>query len=160
MEQEILPKTDPLPRVADAMIAMRVPSLVVFLASVWFMVTPLAYYGVSNEGSALNCWFVGFILVCSSMLRLWFPLSTVGFAWFNMVAGIWVFISPWVFNYTSETGRLINTLCLGVIITAMSLASAKAKTIWGSPLATAYEDRQGLQEHDYEDIGPDRRWHL
>jgi hypothetical protein len=99
---------------------------------------------------------VGGILLLSSMLRLWYPLSTVAFSWFNMVLGVWVFISPWVFGYTSETGRLVNTLCLGVVITGMSLMSARARKLWGSPLATAYEDRQGLEEHEYEDIGPDR----
>jgi hypothetical protein len=160
MEHEVLPTTEPPPHVTDAMIAMRVPSLVVFLASMWFMVTPLAYYGVSNDTSSLNCWFVGGLLVCSSILRLWFPLATVGFAWFNMIAGIWVFISPWVFGYTSETGRFVNTACLGAIIVGMSIASMKARVIWGSPLATAYEERQGLEEHKYDHIGPDRRWHL
>ena len=140
MEHEILPTTEPPPRVTDAMIAMRVPSLVVFLASTWFMVTPLAYYGVSNDLTSLNYWLVGLLLVCSSILRLWFPLPTVGFSWFNMVGGLWVFVSPWVFNYTSETGPFINTLCLGVIITAMSIASAKAGAIWGTPLVTVHED--------------------
>lgn len=156
MEQEFLTKSEPPPRISDARIAMRVPAFVVFLASAWFLVTPLAYYGVSLDVSSVNCWIVGGILLFSSLLRLWIPLSTVGFSWFNMILGLWVFASPWIFGYTSETGRLVNTLCLGVIITGMSIMSARAGKLWGSPLATAYADRQGLDEQYYEYIGPDR----
>ncbi len=158
MQHEYLIKSDPPPRVSDAMIAVRVPAFVVFLASAWFMVTPLSYYGVSHDLSSANCWCVGSILLMSSALRLWFPLSTIGCSWLNMVLGLWVFISPWVFNYTSETGRLVNTLCLGVVITAMSIVSSRARKLWGTPLATAYADRQGLEEQEYDYIGTDRDW--
>jgi hypothetical protein len=148
MEHEYLLKTDHPPRVSDAMIAMRVPSFVVFLASAWFFVTPLSYYGVSLDASAANCWCVGAILLLSSMLRLWYPIPTVGLSWFNMVLGFWVLISPWIFSYTSETGRFVNTLCLGTVIVGMSLASVYAQKFPGTPLATAYADRQGLEEEE------------
>jgi CDP-diglyceride synthetase len=156
MEQEFLTRTEPPPRVSDAMIAMRVPSLVVFLAAACFFGTPILYYGVSHEASSANCWCVGGLLLLSSMLRLWFPLSTVGLSWFNLVCGLWIFISPWVFNYTSETGRFVNTLCVAVIIIGMSLASIFGRKFAGTPLATAYADRQGLEDQDYDYIGPDR----
>ncbi|HZS52832.1 MAG TPA: SPW repeat protein [Bryobacteraceae bacterium] len=158
MEHEYLIKTEHPPRVSDAMIAMRVPSFVVFLASAWFFVTPLAYYGVSLDASAANCWCVGGILLLSCTARLWFPIPTAGLSWFNMILGLWVLISPWIFGFTSETGRFVNTLCLGTVIVGMSLASVFAGKFPGTPLATAYEDRQGLEEQEYE-MKPPRRRH-
>jgi len=84
----------------------------------------------------------------SSIVRLWYPIPTVGLSWFNAVLGLWVLISPWIFSFTSETGRFVNTLCLGTVIVGMSLASVYAHKFPGTPLATAYADRQGLEEEE------------
>lgn len=156
MELESLIKSEPPPRVVDAMIAMRVPSFVVFLASACFTGAPILFYGVSHEASAANCAVIGGILLMSSALRLWMPLATVGFSWFNMILGLWMFISPFVFGYTAQTAYTVATMVFAVVIIGMSLASVYAKRFPGTPLATAYEDRQGLEHQDYEFIGPDR----
>lgn len=154
MEHDYLIQTELPPRVTDAIVSMRVPSFVVFLASVWFTGTPIAYYGMSqNVGASFNFFAVGGVLLLASALRLWYPLETVGFSWLNAILGIWAFISPWVFGFSNYTSALINTLCLGVVITAMSIISARAKRLPGTPLATAYEDRQGLEEQDYDYFG-------
>jgi hypothetical protein len=157
MEQDLLTtKTDPPPRLSDARIAMRVPSFVVFLASAWLLGTPILYYGVSQHTSSLNFWCVGTILLCSAALRLWFPFATMGFSWLNAILGVWVLISAWIFDYSTSVA--VNTTCLAVIIVGMSLASVYGGRFIGTPIATAYEDRQGLENQDYPDIGPDRRW--
>jgi small neutral amino acid transporter SnatA (MarC family) len=128
------------------MIAMRVPSLIVFLLAAIFTCTPILFYGVSHELSAANCVCVGGILLMSAALRLWFPLATVGFSWFNMLLGLWIVISPFVFGYAGQTGYTVNTVLLGVLILAMSLASIYAGRFIGTPLATSYEDRVGVVE--------------
>jgi hypothetical protein len=157
MEQDILTnKPEPPPRIADARMAMRMPSFVVFLASSWFAATPILYYGVSQDARCLNFWIIGSILLCSSALRLWFPLATVGFAWFNAILGVWALISPFVLGY--DTAVTVNTVVMALLIIGMSIASAKAWSYLGSPIATAYEDRQGLEHQEYPDIGPDRSW--
>ena len=157
MEHDYLIRTELPPRVTDAMIGMRVTSFVVFLASVWFTGTPISYYGMSlNVAASFNFFVVGGVLLLSSALRLWYPLETVGFSWLNAILGIWVFISPWVFGFSNYTNALINTLCLGVVITAMSIISARARRMLGTPLATAYADRQGLEEQEYDFFGSNR----
>jgi hypothetical protein len=157
MEQDILTnKPEPPAHIADARMAMRMPSFVVFLASSWFLGMPILYYGVSQDARCLNFWIVGTILLCTSALRLWFPLATVSFAWFNAFLGVWAFISPYILGY--GTGVTVNTDVLALLIIGMSIASAKAWSYPGSPIATAYEDHQALRHHDYPDIGPDRSW--
>lgn len=156
MELESLIKSEPPPRVVDAMIAMRAPSFVVFLTSACFACTPILFYGVSDEPSAANCICIGSILLMSSALRLWYPLETVGFSWLNVILALWMFISPFVLGYTNQTAYTVATMVFAVVIIGMSLASVYAKRYLGSPLATAYEDRQGLEHQDYEFIGPDR----
>ncbi len=101
MEHDYLIRTELPPRVTDAAIAMRVSSFVVFLASIWFAATPIAYYWIpQNDSASFNFAVVGGILICTSLLRLWLPLYTVGLSWLNVVLGIWGFISPWVFGFS------------------------------------------------------------
>jgi hypothetical protein len=157
MQQDILTtKTDPPPRLTDARIAMRVPSFVVFLASAVLTCIPILYYGVSQHASSLNFWLVGGILLCSASLRLWYPFVTIGFSWFNAILGVWGFISAWIFDY--PTSVIVTTCCVSALIIGMSLASVFGARFIGTPIATAYEDRQGLQDQEDPDIGPDRRW--
>jgi hypothetical protein len=158
MEHPFLIKTDPPPYITDARMAMRMPSFVVFLAATIFACTPILYYGVSHEPSSSNCWLVGGILMISAALRLWFPLGTIGFSWFNMLLGIWVFISPLILGYWDQTAYTVHTMLMGIVIVGMSLASVYGSRFPGTPISTAYEERQGLQHQDYPDIGPDRRW--
>jgi len=156
MEHDFLtPVTEPPPQIADARMAMRITSFVVFLASSWFAGIPILYYGVSQDVRSANFAIIGGMLLCSSALRLWFPLATVGFAWFNALLGIWVVISPWILGY--GTAVTVTCLVLGLLIIGMSIASARAGIYPGSPIATVYED--GRIENQYSpEIGPDRQW--
>src|SRR5579875_1907289 len=160
MEQDFFFDTEQLPRVRDAVIAMRVASAIVLLFSTWFAATPISYYGVSDEPSAANCVIVGGLVVLCAAIRLVWPLPTMGLAWFNVVMGIWIVLSPFILGYAHQTGYMVNTLVCGFIIVGMSLASIYARRFPGTPLATAYEDRQGLNEHEYEYIGHDKRFRL
>ena len=144
MDQEFLTRSEPPPTAMDAMIAMRVPSLVVFLASACFTGTPILFYGVSHEASAANCVCIGGILLMSSLLRLWYPLATVGFSWFNALLGFWIFISPFIFGYTDQTAYTVDSMVLGIVIIGMSFASVFACKFRGTRLANAPDDLVGL----------------
>jgi hypothetical protein len=157
VEQDILTnKADPPPYISDARIAMRTPSLIVLVASLVLACTPILYYGVSQDASSLNYWFFGGILVCSSALRVWFPFATVGFSYFNALLALWMFISAFIFDYGA--GVAVHTAVVSAFIIGMSLASVYGGRFIGTPIATAYEDRQGLEHQAYPDIGPDTRW--
>jgi hypothetical protein len=157
MEQDILTnKADPPPHISDARIAMRTSSLIVLLAASVLTCTPILYYGVSHDASSLNYWSVGGIMVCSAALRLWFPFATVGFSYFNALLALWMFISAFIFDY--PTAVRVHTAVVSFFIIGMSLASVYAERFPGTPIATVFEDRQGLQHQTYPDIGPDTRW--
>ena len=157
VEQDILTnKADPPPYISDARIAMRTPSLIVFLAASVLMCTPILYYGVSQQPSSMNFWFVGCILVCSAALRLWFPFATVGFSYFNALLALWMFISAFIFDYS--TAVKVHTIVVSFMIIGMSIASVYGERFIGTPLATVFEERQGLEDQEYPDIGPDTRW--
>jgi hypothetical protein len=111
------------PETSDNVTAARNASGVVFLAAVWLFVSPFAYYGVSDQRNAWNSWIAGVLMILLSGARLWRPLSFAAFSWVNMILGIWVAISPWVFGYVGDSARLTNSLCVGLIVLGCSIAA-------------------------------------
>jgi hypothetical protein len=47
-----------------------------------------------------------------------------GLSWLNALLGIWAFFSPWIYGYTGNAGRFINSLCVGVIVFVLAIVSA------------------------------------
>lgn len=111
--------------ISDKITATRVASLVCLIAGLWLFVSPWAYYGESNDANAWNSWAVGTLMFLCASARIVCPVYSMGVSWANMLLGIWVFFSPWIYGYAASTGRLINSLCVGVIVAAFSIVSAK-----------------------------------
>ncbi|HSU60272.1 MAG TPA: SPW repeat protein [Bryobacteraceae bacterium] len=103
--------------------AVRTASTIVLLAGIWLFVSPWVY-GAYHNPDAWNSWIIGAIIIGVAWVRLVWPLSMPGLSWFSMLLGIYVFISPWLYNYTGNTGRFINSLCVGVVVVAAGIASA------------------------------------
>jgi hypothetical protein len=68
---------------------------------------------------------VGGFMILFGIIRIARPAYSTVLSWCNMVLGIWTFFSPWIYGYAGNTGRLINSLCVGVIVFLFSIASAK-----------------------------------
>jgi hypothetical protein len=93
------------------------------LAGIWFFVSPWVY-GAAGSGNAWNSWIVGAIMFIVGLVRLGRPIASSGLSWLNTVLGVWVFFSPWIYGYFGNTGRLVNSLCVGVIVFVLSIVSA------------------------------------
>lgn len=85
------------------------------LAGIWLFVSPWVY-GFYTSPNAWNEWIVGAVIVIFSAIRFNNPLSSRALSYLNMLLGAWVFASPWIYGYTYDTGRFINSLCVGVIV--------------------------------------------
>jgi hypothetical protein len=107
---------------------IRAASMICLLAGIWLFVSPWVY-GAYTSGNAWNSWIVGaaiFLLACVRVSR---PAYSTGISWVNLVLGIWVFFSPWIYGYVGvNTGRFINSLCVGVIVFVFSLTSGITAT--------------------------------
>ncbi len=102
----------------------KAASVVVLLAGIWFFVSPWVY-GAYTHASAWNSWIVGALLFIFSCVRISRPAYSTALSWWNMVLGIWAFFSPWIYGYTGNQGRFINSLCVGVVVFVLSIVSAK-----------------------------------
>lgn len=114
--------------VAPKIGGIRALSVICLLAGIWLFVSPWVY-GAYTTGNAWNSWIVGaaiFLLACVRVSR---PAYSTGISWVNLVLGIWVFFSPWIYGYTAvNAGRFINSLCVGVIVFVFALASGVTAT--------------------------------
>jgi hypothetical protein len=93
------------------------------LLGIWVFVSPWVY-GAAGNPNAWNSWILGALVAIFALIRLGNPAGARGIAWVNMILGAWLFVSPWVYGYTGNTGRFINSLCAGVIIFALSIYGA------------------------------------
>jgi len=104
--------------------AVRGASTLCLLCGIWLFFSPWVYGAGSVNGTGWNGWIVGLAIVILSLVRLARPAYSTLLSWCNMVLGIWIFFSPWIYGYTGNEGRFINSLCIGVIVFIASIASA------------------------------------
>jgi hypothetical protein len=102
---------------------VKAASTIVLLAGIWFFVSPWVY-GAYSHPNAWNSWIVGAVMFILGCIRVWRPAYSTALSWCNTVLGIWAFFSPWIYGYTGNQGRFINSLCVGVIVFILSIASA------------------------------------
>ena len=99
------------PKASDIIRASAIAGL---LVGVWLYLSPWMYRVTS--GTAFNGWVVGFLVTVASSFQLGCPGETAELTGLvNGLLGIWVFASPWILGYSADTGRLVNSLCVGGI---------------------------------------------
>jgi uncharacterized membrane protein len=109
----------------SALSVARAVSTICLLAGIWLFVSPWVY-GAYTNGNAWNCWIVGGFMILFGIIRIARPAYSTVFSWCNMILGIWVFCSPWIYGYAGiNTGRFINSLCVGVVVFVCSIVSAR-----------------------------------
>jgi hypothetical protein len=103
----------------------NVPNGLSLILGVWLFVSPWVYGGFESSG-ALNSWIVGALIVMLAAIR--FGNAPVPLRLVSALLGVWVFVSPWVFRYAGNTGRLINSLGVGMLVFFLSLSAEVTKT--------------------------------
>ena len=114
---------------------MQAASIICLLAGIWFFISPWIY-GTASVANSWNSWIVGAAVFILAAIRLSNPMKTVAASWVNCILGVWAFISPWVYGYTVERGRFINSLCVGVILFIAAISSATSTHSTHHPVTT------------------------
>jgi hypothetical protein len=89
--------------------------------AIWLFLSPwilrFATAGEPNAGvphAAANAWIFGIIIAVLSIAAL---MRTQPWEeWINLLAGIWLFISPWVLGYSGNHAALWNALIVGALV--------------------------------------------
>jgi hypothetical protein len=91
------------------------------LAGIWLFVSPWVYGAYTNP-DAWNSWIIGAVIAILAAIRLSNPGGLRIFTWVNMALGVYVFFSPWIYGYVGNTGRFVNSLCVGVLVFVMGIS--------------------------------------
>lgn len=92
------------------------------LIGLWFFVSPWVYGSYHNPNS-WNSWIVGAVMAIVAGIAM-SSRSAANISWVNVVLAVWAFFSPWIYGYTGNTGRFINSLCVGVVMFVLNIAIA------------------------------------
>jgi hypothetical protein len=104
---------------------VRAASTICLLAGIWFFVSPWVY-GAYTNSTSWNNWIVGGLMILLGIIRPARPAYSTVLSWCNMILGIWTFFSPWTYGYVNtNSGRFINSLCVGVIVFIFAIVSAR-----------------------------------
>jgi hypothetical protein len=101
--------------------SIRAASIICLLAGIWLFVSPWVY-GATGE-NRWNSWLVGAAIFLLGIVRVTRPAYSTGISWVNAVLGAWVLCSPWIYGYAANSGRLINSVCVGFVVLVCALAS-------------------------------------
>jgi hypothetical protein len=98
------------------------------IAGLWLIISPwvLGFAGYDSRMTGNNVIF-GIIVAVLAAIRVYRAAGTQWLSWINVLVGIWLFISAFVFASTSLTAPFWNNIILGVIVAILGIISA-----WGS----------------------------
>jgi hypothetical protein len=98
------------------------------LVALWFFISPWVY-GAYHIENAWNSWIVGAALAIIAAIRLSNSTrAAANLMWVNVVLAAWVFFSPWIFGYTMNSGRFVNSLCVGAVAFILSMMGSRIGT--------------------------------
>ena len=95
--------------------ALKLTTSLNALLGAWFFWSPWEF-GVASTFSAWNSWIVGATITALAMIRWTSPQGSRRLSLLNLTLGGWIIASPWVYAYTFETSRFVNSVCVGVLI--------------------------------------------
>lgn len=104
--------------------SLRATSGIDVALGLWLFVSPWVF-GAYARPPAWNSWIVGGAIAIFAAIQLSNPMGLRVWSVLNIVLGAWAFVSPWVYRYTAETDRFVNSLCVGVVVVLLSAYNAR-----------------------------------
>lgn len=97
-----------------------------FLAGLWIIFSPWAFGYFDSNGGGWNSIIVGIVITVLAASRYLGTYQSSWMSWINVLLGLWLVISPWVYGYSDNVGALWNSIIFGLIIFALAIWSALA----------------------------------
>lgn len=96
------------------------------LLGLWLIASPWVFSFSSLQGALWNSIIVGVVVVVLAWVRITNPTRYVWASWVNLLLGLWILVSPWIFSFSTNTGALWDSVITGIVIGALALWSAVA----------------------------------
>lgn len=73
--------------------------------------------------SEWNAWIVGVIIFLVSLWAMFAISAATGVEWINVIAGIYLFLSPWILSFASGGAAAWNAWVMGIIVFFVALSA-------------------------------------
>ena len=94
------------------------------LTGLWVMEAPFVYAPLDTNAAPIwNNLIVGGCVVMLATMRLIFVREVRAFRIAHVMLGVWIALSPWIFNYTDDRVYFWNSIGSGVLIAALAVWS-------------------------------------
>lgn len=99
--------------------------VIVALIGLWLMASP-AFINIKGTAEDLNHVF-GPVITSFAIIAWWEVTRNLRFA--NIVIGVWLIISSWIFGYDSTAA--INNIAVGIVVSLLSMIKGKIEGKFG-----------------------------
>ena len=113
------------PRLDQPASGARVAPTLTLILGLWYIIAAWVLGPGGQTGSVWNNVVVGILIAVFA----WARLASLPSAMADVILGIWAFVSPWIYGYVANEPRFIDSLCVGVLVFALS--------VWGPGRAPA-----------------------
>jgi hypothetical protein len=93
------------------------------VAGLWLIIAPFILNYAFFGGNPTNDIILGIVIGILALIRI-SNHDIVWPSWINLIAGIWLIISPFVLGYSSIPRIVWNDIILGVVVGVLAITSA------------------------------------
>lgn len=91
-------------------------------AGIWLFISGWVLGTNANRASPWDAWWVGAAIFAWGVWAIFRPFERVP-VWFNILTGVWLFISPWVLGLTRWPATAWNAWAVGAFVVVLSAIS-------------------------------------
>lgn len=92
------------------------------IVSPWLLGIPSGTLATPPIDFALDIVVIGSLLLAASAMRINLA-KTVPFNWLEVILGVWLILSPWMFGYGSGDVQTWNCVAVGAVVAALATLS-------------------------------------
>ena len=89
-----------------------------FALGLWLAVSPWALGYAHADAATANAAFLGLALALGSHFEVSFDERSA--EWFNMAAGLWLVLAPFLLGFSAEALATINSIAVGTLVAALA----------------------------------------
>ena len=98
-----------------------------FALGLWLAVSPWALGYANVEAATANAAFLGLAIALGSHFEVSFDENTV--EWFNMAAGLWLVLAPFLLGFGAEALATVNSIAVGTLVAALASSALSLEKI-------------------------------
>jgi SPW repeat len=103
----------PIAKETDMFKALQWEDWVGIALGAWMLVSPWIVGFSGHDAATINALVMGSILVLEELLEL--QVHEKVEEWIDLVAGVWLIVSPFALGFASLTAATVNTMAVGVL---------------------------------------------